>query len=359
MKSVLRRIPVWILFRKLRWYLTLSFNLATLAAIFLLGWWGLVVGTIYLHRSNPALTWSEILSGQVLPALRAVLPSALVLIIPALLVSAYFGFLSARWLDIRLSNLRKATQAWKEGNFSVVVQDDVQDEIGSFGQELNGMAKDLESLLQVKQNLAVLEERNRLARDLHDSVKQQITAASFQIEAAKVLLDRDPGATRDSLVEAGNLAHEAHQELNSMIYELRPAAHETREPLKALRDYVNGWARQNHLEARVQIHGDWNTDPAVQLEVFRFVQEALSNIARHSQATLVHVSLAAGPREMSLSIQDNGCGFEPELAGEKGFGLKTMRERISQVGGRLSIESHPLKGTQIHAQIPNLRKTDG
>ncbi len=176
--------PFWIVSHRVKWRLTLSYLLVTLVAILLLTWWGLVVGTIYLQGTNPTRSGLEVIQTQILPALKLILPNALILIIPATLISAYFGFLNARWIDIRLANMRRATQAWQRGDFSIQVTDDAADEISDFGQELNGMAGELERLLSARSDLAALEERNHLARDLHDSVKQQITAASFQIGAA-------------------------------------------------------------------------------------------------------------------------------------------------------------------------------
>jgi signal transduction histidine kinase len=344
-------------FRRFRWRLILSYNLVTLAALFLLAWWGLVASAIYLEQAHPGLPWPDVIAAQLLPALLAILPSALVLIIPAVLVSAYFGFLNARWLDIRLGNLGRAVQAWRAGDFSVMVQDEVADEIGAFGQGLNGMAGEMKRLLQARGDLAALEERNHLARDLHDSVKQQITAASFQLAAAGALFERDPQAARSSLAEAEKLTLAASKELNAIIFELRPIALKPGGLEVSLREYVAGWRRQNPIEVRLSIEGEdpnlrEQPSPQVQQELIRFVQEALSNVARHSRAGLVEVTLVRSAGELALSIQDNGVGFEPEAGSESGFGLRTMRERIQQAGGEFSAESRPGQGTRVTARIP-------
>ncbi len=354
MKSIIRQSPAWVFFRRLRWYLTLSHYLAALAAIFLLFWWGLLVGMVYLQHVNPGLSWVEIARGQVLPALWVIIPSLIILIIPAALISAYFGFLSARWLDIRLKNQRKAVQAWKQGDFSIRIQDEVVDEIGSFGDELNAMALDFERLLQERQDLAVLEERSHLAYDLHDSVKQQITAASFQIGAAKRLAERDPQAALSCLQAAEELNHEAHQELNAIIFELRPASHQGGDLGQWVNEYVNGWARRNQVEVQLQLEEKWNPAPDIQENIFRLLQEALSNVARHSHATRVEISLIRNKKhqEIELSIRDNGCGFEPLSANKDGFGLKTMRARVNRAGGKLMLESKTGQGTLIIARFP-------
>jgi NarL family two-component system sensor histidine kinase LiaS len=336
-----------------------SYNLVTLAALFILAWWGLVAGAIYLQRTNPGQSLLEVIGSRLLPALMEILPSALILVIPAVLVSAYFGYLNARWLDIRLDNLSRAVQAWQAGDFSAVVQDDVADEIGAFGQGLNGMASEMEHLLRSRGDLAALEERNHLARDLHDSVKQQITAASFQLAAVSALFERDSQAARASLAEAEKLTQAAGKELNAIIFELGPVALKPGGLEQSLREYVAGWRRQNPVEVRLNCEGEEHPDPHMQQELVRFVQEALSNVARHSRASLVEVSLSSNAQELVLSIRDNGLGFEPGHEAEAGFGLHTMRERIQQAGGRFSLESSPGQGTNITASLPLEEETHG
>ncbi len=343
---------VFIPFRRFRWRLTLSYNLVTLAALFILAWWGLVVGAIYLQRANPGLTWLEVIRVHLLPVLAEILPSALILVIPAVLVSAYFGYLNARWLDNRLGSLRRAVQAWQAGNFADVVQDDVADEIGAFGQGLNSMADQMQRLLQARGDLAALEERNHLARDLHDSVKQQITAASFQLAATSALFERDPQAARASLAEAEKLVQAAGKELNAIIFELRPVALKPGGLEQSLRAYLDGWQRQNPIEVRLRCEGESHLAPQAEQELIRFAQEALSNVARHSRSSRVEVSLTGSAQELVLSIWDNGRGFAPGPEAESGFGLRTMRERIQQAGGSFSLESGPAQGTRVTARIP-------
>jgi NarL family two-component system sensor histidine kinase LiaS len=217
----------------------------------------------------------------------------------------------------------------------------------------------MQHLLQVRGALAALEERNHLARDLHDSVKQQITAASFQLAAASALLERDPQACRASLAEAEKLTLTAGKELNAIIFELRPIALKPGGLEQSLREYIAGWQRQNPVEVRLSIEGTGRPSPQLQQELVRFVQEALSNVARHSKASRVEVSLNSSPRQLVLSIRDDGNGFEPDQQPEAGFGLRTMRERIQQAGGRFSLQSSPGQGTNITASLPLEEETHG
>ena len=166
-----------IMVRQLKWQLTLTYLLVSLATVFLASWWAIIAVALYLGRTYAELGWLSAIQSLMLPALAEILPSALLLLLPTVLVSTYFGFLSARWLDARLTGLRQATTALQQGDFSVLVQDESADEIGRFGAELNEMAAELHGLLQAQQELATLQERHRLARDLHDSVKQHLAAA--------------------------------------------------------------------------------------------------------------------------------------------------------------------------------------
>ena len=150
--------------------------------------------------------------------------SAVVVLILAGIVGTVFGFITARGLVGRLARLASATSSWSQGDFSVVVADTSQDELGQLARRLNRMAEQLQNMLDTRRELAVVEERNRLARDLHDSAKQQAFAASAQIGAARALIVRDPASADQHIAEAERLINALRKELSTLILELRPAA---------------------------------------------------------------------------------------------------------------------------------------
>jgi two-component system, NarL family, sensor histidine kinase LiaS len=341
-------------FRRVKWLLTLTYTLVSIATVIMVTWWAFVALSIYLSRIDPDMSTVEILQLQLLPVLRVILPSMLLLIIPAAAVSTYFGFLAARWLDNRLSNLSAATRAWRQGDFSISIKEDLKDEIGSFGQDLNNMARQFEALLHTQQDLAALEERYRLAGELHDSVKQQITAAMFQIGAAQALLEKDPPAARSSLQHASDLTHAAQKEMSAIIFELRPAALEGRGLLMALKKYVKEWSSHTGADVTLRIEGDQILPAQVERVVFRFVQEALSNVARHAETQTAAVRLEFSPGLLAIEVEDQGVGFSVEAAASTGFGIPGMRARIHQLGGELTITSSQGRGTCLSAQIPLL-----
>jgi NarL family two-component system sensor histidine kinase LiaS len=204
-------------------------------------------------------------------------------------------------------------------------------------------------LLEARQKLATLEERNRLARDLHDSVKQQIFAVSMQIGATKVLLRRDVDAAEGRLNEAEKLVHQAQQELTSLIRELRPVALEGKGLVVALRELATEWAEQTNIVANVRVEGAQTLPQNVEEGLFRVAQEALANVSRHSKATLVQMILKITDETVTLSIVDNGQGFDTARQGYMGVGLLSMHERMKALGGDVQVESTPGKGTRVVA----------
>ena len=167
-----------------------------------------------------------------------------------------YGFLAAHGPVARLSRLAEASEAWGKGDFSVVVEDPASDELGELARRLNLMANQLKQLFDVRQELAVLRERNRLARDLHDSAKQLAFAAAAQIGTVRTLIGRDSAEATTHIEEAERLIHELRQELSSLILELAPPALEDKGLATALREYSESWSRQNNIEVEMRIQGE-------------------------------------------------------------------------------------------------------
>ena len=212
------------------------------------------------------------------------------------------------------------------------------------------MAADLENLIQARSELATLEARNRFARDLHDSVKQQVYATSLQVDTARALMD--PEAKADAhLIKAKNLLKGAQKELNVLIHEMRPAALEGKGLAGALRDYAADWSRGSEIPVEVRIRGEREVPLETEQALFRVAQEALANVARHSRAKNVELDLDYGADNLTLRVTDDGRGFDL-AAPNKGFGLRSMRERLTRLGGRAQIESAPRKGTRISCVCP-------
>src|SRR5215217_2873358 len=286
------------------------------------------------------------------PLLITVGISAIFLAVPAALLGALFGFFTAWGLTRRIGRLVRASRSWSRGDFSVTTKDRSRDELGQLSRELNNMAADLENLLQARGELATLEARNRFARDLHDSVKQQVFATSFQIAAARALIEDDTESAEAHLAQADELVRQAQKELNVLIQEMRPAALEGKGLAGALRDYVRGWSQRAEIPAEVHVQGEREAPLQVEQALYRVAQEALANVARHSGANKAEVDLIFTADTLNLRVADDGRGFDPAQDPGEGFGLQSMRERLMRLGGRVEVESAPGEGTRITCVCP-------
>jgi NarL family two-component system sensor histidine kinase LiaS len=153
----------------------------------------------------------------------AVLGASLVLfVLGAGTLGTVFGFFTARGLVRRLNRIVQASDAWRQGHFEVAIENDSGDELGQVARCLNSMAAQLQGLMRARKELGILEERNRLARELHDSVKQQVFAIAMQLGSARACLPQDPQRAETHLARAADLAHQAQAELTNLIQALRP-----------------------------------------------------------------------------------------------------------------------------------------
>jgi NarL family two-component system sensor histidine kinase LiaS len=320
-----------------------------------------VVGAMPVFASNRdqrllgALAFTtKSLAGELWP-LEGLLPgvgiSLLFFTVFAGAAGTIFGSLTARGLVYRLRQMSESTHAWSKGDFAAYVEDPNGDELGELARELNEMAQRLEHLLDRRQELSIMEERNRLARDLHDSAKQQAFAASAQLGAARALWHQDPDAAETHLHEAELLVDQVRQELTHLIQELRPPAFKGAGLGTVLRDYALDWGDQSGIRVSTHIHCDRDLAAEVEQTLFRIAQEALANVARHSQARHVELVLEYGPSSVVLAISDDGRGFDPQNQ-VAGLGLRSMRERAEMLSGELTVSSRPGNGTCVSVTCP-------
>jgi two-component system, NarL family, sensor histidine kinase LiaS len=277
---------------------------------------------------------------------------AIALTVPAAIIGTIFGFVTAWSLTRRLRRLAHAARAWSQGDFSVAPRDRSKDELGQLSRELNSMAGQLENLLETRGELATLEARNSFARDLHDSVKQQVFATSLQIAAARALIEQDKEAAESHLARADELVRLAQKELNVLIHEMRPAALEGKGLPAALSDYAASWSRRSEIPAEVNVRGERETPLEVEQALFRVAQEALANVARHSGASRAEIDLIYDADRLTLRVADDGRGFDPTKRSQEGFGLQSMSERLEKLGGRVDVESAPGEGARVVCVCP-------
>jgi signal transduction histidine kinase len=201
--------------------------------------------------------------------------------------------------------------------------------------------------------LSTIEERKRLARELHDSVTQTLFSIGLTAEAAAELVEADPARAREQLGHLQSLTRTAMGEMRSLIFELRPAELETEGLAAALRRHVDVVRRLHEQELELCVDGDRRLPPDVERGLLRIAQEALGNAVRHSGAGRVTLTLAARDSRVSLRVEDDGQGFDPEEAVTRSrrLGLTSMRERAEALGGTLAIDSGAGRGTTIEVEV--------
>jgi signal transduction histidine kinase len=208
-------------------------------------------------------------------------------------------------------------------------------------------------LYERSRELSIVEERNRLARELHDSLVQKLFGVVLAAQSAGTLLERDSGAARQQVEHLQELAREAVVELRSLVFQLRPAEIETEGLGAALQKHVELLRRAHRAGIELELKGTPRLRPGVDEEVFRIAQESLQNAMRHARAGHIELRLEEGAGGLRLTVTDDGVGFEPEEAGlrSRRLGLTSMEERARALGARLRIESAPGRGTTIDLEV--------
>jgi signal transduction histidine kinase len=249
----------------------------------------------------------------------------------------------ATWVTRRLNRVARAATAWSRGDFSDRIDDRSRDELGRLSALLDGMALELKALMQSRAQLATLAERQRLARDLHDTVKQQAFALNLQLAALRRQFGAEPAAER--IAQAERMSGQIQQELAHILDELR-ASDSALPFVERLRLRAFEWAQVGGIELATDFADVPNLPPDAQEALLRIADEALANVLRHSGATRVGVALRREADTLTLSIADNGSGAIDGAA--PGMGIANMRERAALLpGGRFAIAGEPGGGSRV------------
>lgn len=244
----------------------------------------------------------------------------------------------------RLNRVSAAAESWSRGDFSRRIGDFSPDELGYLSRSLDRMAEQLRELMHSRAQLATLQERQRLARDLHDTVKQKAFVLNLQLAAIGQKLKESP--QHQALSEAQQLCHRIQQKLATLLDELRGDDHSF---VQRFTRQVDDWKRYSNIEVRLHCDDFPALDAAIAEQLLRITDEALANVQRHSDATQVRINLHHDAGRLFLSISDNGNGQVPESA--VGMGLKNIRERASQLPqSTCKVEGSTGHGTRIEVE---------
>lgn len=283
-----------------------------------------------------------------------------------LFTSIYIGYKNSNYVKKRLDDISTFITILSRGKFSERIKIDNQDELGQLADGINQIAekfqnqvKSLQKLAEEKNDLAqkahsaaTIEERQRLARELHDSVSQQLFALSIMSSAAIRMFDTKPEIAKKQLGEIGNIASQAQAEMRALLLHLRPVSLKN----DSLCDGIKKLMEELQAKTPITFESSMEELPSITAvyedHLFRIIQEALSNILRHADATVVKLQMHQKDNYVYIFISDNGKGFELNMNKLSSYGLDTMRERCEELGGQFSIRSKPGEGTHIEIHIP-------
>jgi PAS domain S-box-containing protein len=198
------------------------------------------------------------------------------------------------------------------------------------------------------QSLAILEERQRLARDLHDAINQSLFSAGLIAEVLPRLWERDQQEARRSIEDLRRLTRGAQAEMRALLAELRPTTLTDTELSDLLLLLGNAFSGRTNIPVFENVSGIGSVPAETQIALYRICQEALNNIAKHAKASRVEIDMHHAPDKLDIHIRDNGCGFDVSLPAPSGhYGLEMLRERAEAIGAILKVTSQPGQGTEV------------
>ncbi|MBB6633745.1 HAMP domain-containing sensor histidine kinase [Cohnella thailandensis] len=277
------------------------------------------------------------------------------------------AYLLGRRIHRRLDQLQLAMKEAATSNWSVRLPELSRDAFGETYREFNAMLDRLETRMKLLQQLgeknvmeeapalevAVQEERRRLARDLHDTVSQQLFALHMAASALPKLVERNPeqgGKVMEQLIE---MSSSAQKQMRGLIAQLRPMELQGKSLTEAFDRWFPDFCRQNGLQGTLDVQVNRPISEAKEHQIFLIAQEAMANVVKHSKASEVRLALGETESQIMLQIEDNGEGFKAEQIRAGSYGLTSMRERAEKLGGEAEIVTKPGTGTRVLVRFPN------
>lgn len=292
-------------------------------------------------------------------------------LILSLIITSIFSFRQSSLLISRLQSLSVLIAEYANGHYKAEIYDYTgnQDELyrvfhemNELGHKLNLQVQSLSKLAEENAKLAkqshksaVIEERQRLARDLHDSVSQQLFALTMLAETAVKQMDKNLELAKEHIENVISSAHETQAEMRALLLHLRPVYLSGDSLAEGIERLVKEIEERNDLSFVLSLD-DFHLSEVVEEHLFRIVQEALSNILRHAKAQHIKITLKDEDTYIYMQIADDGIGFDIEKnkIDKTSYGLRTMHERAEELGGKISLRSILGKGTYIDVKVPKI-----
>lgn len=300
------------------------------------------------------------------------LPVVLLLLFTPVAIGAIFGYMHGNYIKKRLEVITEGTLAYERGNFTYRLPHIGDDEIGQMSLHLNEMAQRVEDQVASLQRLssekaewnetlkqaAITEERQRLARELHDAVSQQLFAISMMTSAVGKIVAEQPDKAREQIAAIERMASEAQSEMRALLLHLRPTHLEGKKLKEGVDNLLDELKTKYNLSISWQVEEITGLSKGIEDHLFRIIQEAISNTLRHAKATSIELILYMANEQVRLKITDNGIGFNVDEQKTSSYGLRTMVERVNEIGGMIEIFSRPQKGTEIEVKVPVVKGRD-
>jgi len=305
------------------------------------------------------------------PWLHPVILGVLILLAVLIFVGV-FGFQLAKFYIYNLEKLDFVLKNAINGDYSARIEHEEHDQLEEIFVQLNEFMEQVEQKLTYFQALgearvmqeaasieaAVLEERKRLARDLHDSVSQQLFAIHMCASSLMKLQEVNPAQAEQVMHQLVTMSSTAQKQMRKFIAHLRPMELENRSLHQALDHWFPDYCRQNEIQGNLEYRLVEPLSEAKEHQLFLIVQEAMANIVKHSQSETCRLTIYETESQVIMTIQDEGIGFKQEALSTKSYGLSTMQERAHKLSGSTEILSREGRGTLVKVTIPKLNEKE-
>ena len=281
-------------------------------------------------------------------------------------IGALYGLYRGMLLKIQFDRLRDTLLLWENGNPARPVRPLGGGEIDRLIEQLDRVGKRWEEQVSSLQRLsthnaqlaeqarvsAIVEERQRLARELHDAVSQQLFAISMTATAVGRTFEKDLARARRQVELIEEMASVAQSEMRALLLHLRPVYLEGKPLYQGLSELVREIQSKMPIEITLEMDAGLELVKGIENHLFRIVQEALSNTLRHAKATKMEILILRRSDALRVSLKDNGMGFDLDEKKQASYGLSLMQERVSEIGGSIRYITAPGKGMRIELTVP-------
>ncbi len=295
----------------------------------------------------------------------------LALLVISIGIGMVYGYWQSNKLKGRLEQLYNSMLLLEKGNLTGTIPPLGEDEVGRLGDQINRIRQKWEEQVNSLQRLssnnaelaerakfsAVVEERQRLARELHDAVSQQLFAISMTATAVGRTLEKDFGKAQRQITLIEEMSSVAQSEMRALLLHLRPVHLEGKKLSQGPFELIQELKAKIPIEIIFSMDEQIHLNKGVEDHLFRIVQEALSNALRHSRAEKMEIKLQYRSGLVRLIIQDNGVGFDLDTKKQTSYGLVSMQERVNEIGGSIDMIAALGEGTRIDIRVPLVQET--